>query len=199
MDLKQKSKTGNKSLAETQDLFASYDKDGNYIEKTLPASAPIKDSGKSKRETTPSPISETQNLAVQCVAEGAQSLQVQDKTQKTSSSPCSSNGDSDSSYSLLSQKSAPELDKGRELVVESLRERPIPLLLSKSNKKIFLYGKESATINQIRMAIRRNEVSIPSGQSKKVSALLDNAAEYESLKSERFEIKWSRASSQWQQ
>ena len=195
--IKQKPRTGPKTIVPTQDLFSSYDKDGKLIQKTSPSIVPAKDSKKEGKTMTSTPLSESQNLAEQCETVGAQSL-VEDKTQDTSSPSYSTDGDSKSDYSPLSSKSAPSLDRGIEVITESLREKPIPLQINKQGKRTVLNGKDKATISQIRAALKRKEVSIPRGAEKRISALLDNAAEYSELKGEKFEIKWSRGTSQWQ-
>ena len=197
MAVRQKPLTSKKTLKPTQDLFSSYDKDGKLIREASPSLAPAKDANNKNKTVTSTPLSESQNLAGQCESVGACSSE-EDKAQDTSSSSGDTADDSKSEYSPLSSKSAPTLDRGLKIIAESLREKPIPLQLIKQGKRYILHGKDKATISQIRAALKKKEVSIPKGVEKKVSALLDNAAEYSDLKGERFDIKWSRGTSQWQ-
>ena len=185
-------------ITATQDLFGSYDASGKLIVQTSPSPVTVAKSGHdaSSKSSSPisTPLSETQGLAAQCTA-GSQSPILPDRS--PSSSPLCYSDDSKSSYSPVSQKSAP-LDRGRELVREAIKERPIHLLKNRYDKRSILHEKDKASVSQIREAIKKKEVSIPGGQAKKVTALLNNAAEYQDLNSEMLEIKWSRSKSQWQ-
>ena len=47
------------------------------------------------------------------------------------------------------------------MILESLKERPIPLLKNKLDKRALLHGKDWATVGQVKKALKRKEVSVP--------------------------------------
>ena len=172
---------------QSQDLFSSYDENGSRKKKS-PSFA-------SAERATSTPISESQGLA----ALGAElSQSPQNSEGALGSSPSSSVASSGSTYSSVSQKSAPDLDKGPEVVLEALKATKIPLEKLKYDKRAILHGKDFATTSQVLEALKRKEVSIPGGRSQRIMALLNSASRHHTLEHESLEIKWGRSKTQWQ-
>ena len=157
--------------------------------KESPSSAPAE-------KVTSTPISESQGLA----ALGAGTPQSPQKSEGSlGSSPSNSHASSGSNYSSVSQKSAPELEKGPEAVLDALKACKISLEQLKMDKRAILHGKDFATTSQVLAALRRKEVTIPGGRSHRILALLNGASRYPTLEHEKLEIKWSRSKTQqWQ-
>ena len=177
-----------KKTLPSQDLFSSYDENGSK-KKESPSSAPAE-------RVSSTPISESQGLA----ALGAGTPQSPQKSEGSlGSSPSNSHASSGSTYSSVSQKSAPELEKGPEAVLDALKVSKVPLEKLKVDKRAILQGKDFATASQVLAALRRKEVAIPGGRSHRILALLNGASRYPTLEHEKLEIKWSRSKTQqWQ-